>query len=322
MEDFETLEKEANDDRAKKATLSGGAFRLFWVYGGMKPERETATGWRDCFTHLRHWREEYPESVTPRIATAEAYIQWAWAARGNAYSDRTAGEGMRLFEERAAKALDMLNEASAMKAKDPHYYNVMVEVAIAQGWSPEKVLKVVKDAVSFDSTYYHTYQRYAQYLDTKWYGSPGARAAFATALADQVKGKEGDYLYFSVANTVDCNCEGAAEELRQFSWTRVKKGYAAGEEMYGRSYVKMNLFAHMAVTIGDRATATAVFKRMGGNFDPRVWGSEQRFRERKAWAYDIALSELPPEGERDNSPIDAGPVIMPKPQVQTPGSRP
>jgi hypothetical protein len=316
MEDFPTLEQEAAVDREKRVRFPGGAFKLYWFYQGMRTAKHTNItpgDWREVFVHLQHWREEYPESVTAKMATAEAYMFWGWAARGTRYSENTTTQGMQLFEERSEAAEAMLDQVSKMKSKDPHFYYVQQELAIAQGWEPGRALASVKEAVASDSAYYHTFQKFAQYLSPKWYGEPGAAAAFGATLADQVKGKQGEFLYFSIANTIDCNCEGAEVEMATLVWPRVKKGYEAGEELYGVSWVKLNLLAHMAVTVHDRTAAKAAFAKIGANWDVETWGSLPRFREYKAWAYNVAPSELPLEVPEQRKPVVAGPLITSEP---------
>lgn len=93
---FDDLEKAAREARTGKARLRAGVWKLYKFYDAVetpyKRHNATEAEWSAYFATFKDWISAYPESPTPRIALAEGYVSYAWAARGNGYAD-TVSEG-------------------------------------------------------------------------------------------------------------------------------------------------------------------------------------------------------------------------------------
>src|ERR1041385_1857811 len=98
-----------------------------------------------------------PKSITPRVALAELYINYAWQARGQEYADKVTDDNFRLFEERIAMAKATLDEAADLKEKCPQWYNSMQSVALGQAWSKAQAAKLFEEAIAFEPGYYYFY---------------------------------------------------------------------------------------------------------------------------------------------------------------------
>ena len=105
-----------------------------------------------------------PSSVTARIALAGAYANYAWEARGSDYADTVTKNGWKLFAQPIDKAKEILEEASTLKAKCPHWYVVMQRVALAESWDLARATALLDQAVAFEPDYYYYYRAHAGYL--------------------------------------------------------------------------------------------------------------------------------------------------------------
>lgn len=286
-EKFDELDQLATSERAGKGRFVGGGWRLYTLYLGLANpvgDNPADSDWTVLIQRLNRWQALKPNSITPRVALAEAYLNYAWEARGKGYADKVTSAGWDLFSERVQTAKKVLQEALPLKEKCPQWYSSMQTVALAEGWDRSEADELLRQAISFEPDYYYYYQDYARYLLPKWYGEEGDVAKFAETAADRVGGARGDMLYFRIASEVNCECEGAP----RLSWPRIQKGYAAVAEQYGISSLNLNKYGSMAVHYEDAEVARQVFMKIGDDWDPSVWGSAQLFQNSKSWALETS----------------------------------
>lgn len=222
--------------------------------------------------------------MTAKIALAQAYVYYGHEARGNGYADSVSDEGWRLLAERTNIAYSILQEAAALPAKCPYWYEVMIQIAREQGWTKPKTEQMVEGLYALDPAYYHVYREYANYLLPKWYGTPGEAEAFAESISNRIGGDAGDFVYFELATTIYC---GKCESLRDpitMSWPRIKKGYAVMERLYGTSLLKMNRYAMLATRAHDKDAAKDTFSDIGDDWDSTVWRDKMTFDTAKRLA--------------------------------------
>jgi hypothetical protein len=287
-QDFDGLDRAADMARSTKSRFPGATWKLYDFYDSVsKPSGVSQAGDADWNSHialLKKWISLKPQSITPRIALAETYLNYGQKARGNGYADTVTEEGWRKQGDSANLALATLKEASALPQKCPYWYEAMMHVALAQGWDTSATKALVEELISFEPGYYHVYREYANYLQPKWYGEEGDSEAFANTISKRIGGEEGSFIYFEIASLLNCGPCGDGTEAFKLSWPKVKEGYAALEHLYGTSDLKMNRFAYMASKAGDKTIAKEVFTRIGDRWDQKVWRSRQRFQTAKAWA--------------------------------------
>jgi len=82
--DFDALEKEADSVRRNKSRFPGGVWKLYVFYEGLEGpfggERATDAEWAAHIETLKHWATVKPDSVTARVALAQAYFGWGYKA--------------------------------------------------------------------------------------------------------------------------------------------------------------------------------------------------------------------------------------------------
>ncbi len=290
-ENFPELDCIADAARVNQLRFRGGKWQLHSFYRGVSEIEGHATeeDWNNRISHLQKWTSANPKSITAAVALAQAYLNFAWHARGDGFTDTVTESGWRLFGQRADKAKSILDAAASLATKCPQWYLSMLQVARAQGWDVEQSTKVLQQAATSFPDYYYSYGSLAGYMLPKWGGEEGDAANFAKQSADRVGGTKGDILYFRIGERVVCACD--EPEFRRFSWARLQKGYEAIEKEYGSSDSDLNVLALMATKNNDSVVADAAFKRIGDNFDIEKWIEADFFKQMKDWAANMAPAE-------------------------------
>jgi hypothetical protein len=306
-EDFAALDKLADTVRSSKARFPGGGWKLTYLYEALStmPSASAASeaDWEDRLGLLRRWTAARPESITARVCLAKVYLSYAWAARGDGYANTVNNQGWQLFHERVRQAGKELMMATTLKAKCPEWYQIMQQVALAEGADKDQLRAIFEKAIEYEPLYFAYYQRYAFALLPKWAGEPGDTEAFAEESYRKVGGKEGAHLYFEIAANLCGRCGDF--DSAGYSWAKLKEGFAATEQLYGISQLKLNRFAYMAATYGDREVAAKTFARIGPHYDVSVWGSRGRFESQRTWAGLPARADAPATGQK--SPTNPSP---------------
>jgi hypothetical protein len=286
-QNYEQLEKEAQQARTTKARFPGGVWKLFVFYEALDAAGRNKTATDDDWMYYQQlaqeWMKQRPDSITAQVALAEAYLNFGWHARGGGYADTVTDDGWKRFHSQVELARSVLNNAAKLKEKCPYWYEAMQHVATAQGWPKSQARELFEQAVAFEPSYYHYYREYTSFLLPKWCGKDGEAEAFAAETAMNVHGREGLFLYFEIASVMACPCggENASEHLQRLSWPRIKQGYETLEQLYGTSRLKRNRYASMAVAANDFQTAQQMFSEIGEDWEPGVWWNKANFEKTK-----------------------------------------
>lgn len=276
----------ADSARSHKEKFSGGMWKIHLLYWGLsdpQPENVHATesDWQGLLANLQQWVNTKPNSVTARIALASAYAEYAWAARGDGYSNTVSDSGWRLFGERLAKARQLLDEADRLPTKCPEWFVAMLDVALGEGWNFDEIHSLYDKAVAFEPGYYYYYRQFGNLLLPKWFGEQGDTERFAEQVANEAGGDRGDALYFQIATKLICGCS----DQPKMSLPRIVKGFNASERLYGPSMLNLNLIAKLATQSAesDPVTAQSAFTRIGDQWDEETWGTKEHFDSIKTW---------------------------------------
>ncbi|MFL6333136.1 MAG: tetratricopeptide repeat protein [Pyrinomonadaceae bacterium] len=291
--EFDVLERATASARASKARVADGTWELAIIYSGLEaPEEEESApeaAWQYHIERLKRWADARPDSVTARVALAQAYVSYAWHARGNGYANTVSERGGQLFHERLALAHRPLEEARGLEERCPHWYASMLRLGLSEGWDRGTYERVFNEATAFEPGYTSFYSTKAMYLLPRWYGQPGEWTRFAEASADGVGGRVGSALYYLIVRNL---ADTLKVELRPgnflngegVSWPRLKQGMADADRLYGMSPVENNRACFVASSLGDRNLTREYLKRIGDKWEQRVWHDAQTFEATKSWA--------------------------------------
>lgn len=282
-EEFDQLDCLADSARSFKARFAGGMWKLHNFYTALDSPRlhPTPADWNQHMHHLSRWVARKPNSMTARVALAEALLAYAWEARGDGTADTVSNDGWRLFEQRTEEAKTVLLSAKVLPMC-PEWYVAMQRVALAQGWKRERAATLLQQAVAFEPGYFYFYRMFANYLLPQWFGEEGDSERFAKDAADRLGGARGDILYAQIAS---CMCD-PEERFKNMSWPRIQRGFAAMEGQYGQSVINRNAFAYMAVKKNDAIVADRELSSIGDRWDKDVWHNKSYYDSCKTWAAD------------------------------------
>jgi len=284
---FEQLDCLADSVRTDKERFPGGMWKIHAIYIGLAkpPLHPTQEDWDTHLGLLQRWVSTTPDSITARVALAESNVHYGEDARGTGFADTVSESGWRLLAERAAKAKQILEEASTLSAKDPEWYLAMQYIALDQDWEPSARQTLLEQAIKFEPAYYYYYRVYANSILPQWGGEEGEVAAFLKKASDQIGGDAGDILYFRVAGNVVCGCQ--TDQRLNLSWPRILKGFDAVEKQSGAAPENWNLLAHMAVSFNDALVANKLFVRIGDQWSEDIWHDSSAFESAKQWAKQV-----------------------------------
>ena len=284
--EFEKLDCIADSARDHKEMFPGGTWKLHAIYLGLEKPRVHATqkDWKAHIALLKQWIAARPQSITARVALAEAYVDYAWDARGHGYSDTVSETGWKLFNERAAQGRKTLTQASTLRQKCPEWYAAMQDVALAQGWKPSAKQALLDQAVKFEPDYFYYYRRYAVSILPQWDGEDGQLEKFLQSTADHIGGEAGDILYFQVAGLLVC-CQ--IDQKLKFSWPRIQRGFADLEKHRGAAPENWNRLARIAAIHQDPVVANQMLARIGDQWSQEIWQTFSYFEAVRDWAKQV-----------------------------------
>lgn len=283
--DFKTIEKLADEARKNKTRLTGGIWKIDVIYAGTTVfyaeypgQKITDELSKNRIELLKSWKEQSPESITPRVAVASAYLNYGWFARGSGYMNTVSNEDKRLFSERLSLAENELFEAKKLNEKCPRWYWVLLYLGLNYGWSAEDFNSLFEEAVEFEPNYLLFYLVKSTKLTPKWGGKPGEWQTFFDSLPNKLAtldADEADIIYFIVGarEAID---DSFSINFSTFSKERIKNGYKKMCEKYGNNNRRLNQYAFLTVKIGDFESARDAIRQIGKNRDNKVWG-EQSF---------------------------------------------
>ena len=239
--------------------------------------------WKQLLAKLQKWQASYPDSATARISLAYFYVNYAWRARGIGLANTVEGTQWKLFNERGARAKNILLEAASSKEKDPFWYQLMQLIARNEGWDKAQARELFEQAIAFEPGYYHYYIEQSHFLLPQWYGDSGEIQVFADETLRRVPEPDGSMLYFWIFSSEVCYCQEGMEALSRAAYPRLRQGYSNITQFYGLSNLNANRFAFMAAVNRDKPSAHDAFASVV-KMDENIWQSEQTFEQFRMWA--------------------------------------
>ena len=285
---FDDLEKIATDERSSRARTHGGAWLIEHFYLDL-----TAIGHDDCACggrgstysfdgkrkSLESWLAAKPDSMTPRIALAELWANYAWQGRGG----ETGDEQWKAFNDGMTHALDLLRPVDPNA--DPQVYYLELQATPVYDEPRKKLDEIYARAVrAFPNFPDYATTRF-NYLLERWYGEPGEAAAFTKTLLTTPGGDEGLIAYFSVAR-VFLGVERNFSVLFDGSgvaYPTLAKAFAVRSATVGVSNADVNVLMYYAVAALDKKTAAMLAKKIGDKWEPSVWTEKKYYDAAVTW---------------------------------------
>jgi hypothetical protein len=287
QEDFAQLEKMAQQNRSEKGRVTGGFWKTNEFYNEvgyqLRSVNSKGTDYEGQIGRINRWIAAYPQSATARIALADLYISYAYFARGSGFSDSVGESQWKVYSARVSQAREILLEAAQLKQRDPGWYASMQLVALYEGWDKAQARDLFDQAVSFEPTFYHYYRYYAQYLEPKWFGTPGEVQRFAEESTAHLSDPDSSILYFQIVGPLGCYCRQAMEDLPHINYPKTRMGYENLTRLYGTDDLLANRFAFIASTFKDQSAAHEAFAAITAP-DLSIWYTQEIFDNAHTWA--------------------------------------
>jgi hypothetical protein len=274
---YEEIDRIAAAARVSKARLRGGYWELHILYGAINYPSGSNPSESDMeafIARLKQWAAQRPASITPRVALASVYQNYAGAARGDGYAAEVSEEGWRGFHERIHLARQVLQDSMALE-KDAEWYLMLQMVAGAEGVELGGQKTLFDQAVAFEPGYQYFYRVLGMMLMPRWFGEEGDLARFAEQASDKIGGKEGDLIYYHIGSYISCFCK-ADPEFETLDWPRIKRGYLVQRELYGDAGSAESRMARLAA-VRDWEFSDELFTHLNGERDPIVWPSQEEY---------------------------------------------
>ncbi|MEO7931544.1 MAG: CPBP family intramembrane glutamic endopeptidase [Chthoniobacterales bacterium] len=305
-QDTAGLEALAAELRVSKESLKSGTWLLttFYECAVVVPEDDPA-GDQTAMAFYEKWAADSPESITAQLCLAQAYVDYAWIARGSGWASTVTAEGQRLMDERLALAWKVLEKARGLPEKCPQWTVVAQSVALGQGWSHERYFAMVEEAIRREPTYGQTYNSACYWLLPRWYGEKGDFEKWIAKLADAHPEKDKHYaLLVWQADAMNMPDEMVFANDR-LDWERAKRGFTIWTQQDPESLPLRNEFIHLAMLANDRATTRAQFDVIGGKYWPSFWHKKPAsFEQARQFAYANGENPLRSHSTSTRRPLD------------------
>ncbi len=347
---FAALDAAADQARASKERFPGADWKLFVFYQSLAWPNVSGTAtdpqWKTHLDRLEKWMRESPKSQTARIASANAWVEYAKLARtsdrdwrgfdkdvgGKEYQKRLKQANIALDFDTKNFFVNLAQEAKGEIRRDPtaklpslcpHFY--FVKLALEQGrafddWT--RYNDIFARAVALEPNYYYFYQTKAFDLMVQNHGVKGQWEAFAENSIKSVGGAEGDITYYMIVSFVRpryITQDGHGDFFRDNNiWgQKIWDGYKELEAKYGTNKFRLNEMALLAAKAQQFAVAKILFERIGDDWDERVWGTRTAFEGYR----NVAKAKAPTPATRLKSDLTSLKARLSSPQTTYPKSQ-
>ena len=223
FEQLEKLEKALQDSKAEN---SDGTWKVDSFYSTLVDDSGwTEKDYQKYIPQFEKWLKQNPKASTARLALAEAYISYAWLARGHGYSDTVGKEGWTKFESRMKQAKEVLDADPEIKSKSPVAYSEYANLAQGQKMDKASYMKMIAECHKVWPEYTSIDQSPCYFLLERWYGEKGEVEKFIESRADEIGGDRGDMLYAQLVWNDSAYFEDLFSESSPIKWPRVKAGF-------------------------------------------------------------------------------------------------
>jgi hypothetical protein len=249
--DFASLDAMAETFRATKARTSSGLWKLTLFYVGVQRAFNRQGGdWAQRVAQA--WTDQYPQSSTTHLVYADMLPN-------------------------AERARTYLEAQKNVAAQDPRWYEMMAQIASAQGWPRPRFAQMIEEGLDQAPEYYPIYFAAVDYLSPGSGGSSAEIDGFARTAVKRTKETDGWGLYARIYWYASQAVFG--DQLftaSQVDWPDMKKGMDDVLRQYADGWNLAN-FVRFACLKGDDQKVKELTERM----DERAWAvwDDQNYSE-------------------------------------------
>jgi hypothetical protein len=289
-QNFKYLEKLAQEYRVNKSRTPSGVWKLTSFYYGIHDysaniDIKDENYWNAIKSRTEGWIKEYSNSPTPYISHGIVMKQYAWKFRGRGFANTVPEEAWKPFREHLNNAKVFLEKHKAKASTDPHWYEVMADIANGLGMNSTEFQKIIEEGLKKEPLYYQLYFVAAHYFAPKWHGSAEDIENFANSSVAITKDQIGLEMYTRIYWFMYQAQYGERLFLdSNVVWEKMKKGIDDILKRYPDQW-NINNFALFACLAKDKQKAKELFNMIKEPAMLQVWESESKYLRYKSWAY-------------------------------------
>ena len=274
---YDKLDQAADEARAKDLALSDGQPLLTAIYDGVIGcgcgNQLTDELWQVRKQRIEEWAKRKPQSTTARLALAAFPVRYAWMARGGGYANTVSPEGWKLFRERMEEGRKSLLALKGNARQDAGWYEMMLDVALSQGWPREKYDALFSEAVEKYPYYSPFYFSRMEFYDARWHGSQQESQRVVEEAVARTRERWGEILYARLNWLI-------ADEMMfltgRIDWPRMKSGFEQMVKDYPDPWNFHN-FAKFACLASDLKTLQTLLPKISGGPIVAAWDNRPEF---------------------------------------------
>jgi tetratricopeptide (TPR) repeat protein len=257
--DYDKLDQLAEKYRSSKERYADGVWKLTSFYDGMVLSKHAPVeAWDARLDTFARWTLARPDSITARVAWANALTDYAWIARGSGETDTVSSGGWRLFFGRLTQAVQILKGGMPLKEKCPIYWSVLLRTALGLHAHRPQFDTIFETAIKTEPDNAAYYFRRAIYLLPRWYGTNGEWQSDLGESTGRIIGDNGDKLYAQVVWNMESYYKENPFIGGSLSWERLDNGFAVIEKQFPDSLAAKIERATLAVLLTE-ARATVIY---------------------------------------------------------------
>jgi len=243
-----------------------------------------------------------PHSTIPLDFKGKVYVNLAWDARGNGWSDTITPEGADLMRQRLQIAREALTVASDEDSFDFAAPTQMLNVLLEDGSGQPEMERWFIKATEANPDHRPAYGHRMYYLEPKWNGSPEAMLDFGRECVATQNFAAGIPLELASAHEALSRYYGgrySAKPQRQYfmenpsSWDDICSGFVPALYLDPDNYHNRSLFARYAVWCGQYDEAKRQFTLLADHADLQVFGNQLQFQKLRNEANGASASTQP-----------------------------
>ncbi|HZZ42165.1 MAG TPA: DUF4034 domain-containing protein [Tepidisphaeraceae bacterium] len=266
-----------------------------WVNVMGKEEGKKGDRAELCEKLVPAWVEAYPKAVGPWVFKGQAYVGYAWDARGDGWGNTVTADGSKAMGERLKVARAALEKAYELDPKDARGPTEMISVELGEGNGRAEMEKWWKRAMDANPDNYQACSNKLYYLEPKWYGSPGEMIAFGRECLSEGNW-EGRIPFILVDAHMQLSKYPSAGKGDYFAqpevWKDIRSVYGPFLERYSTAVWDRSYYAYYATRCGEWGVAKKQFEVLGNKVDLTPFGN------REAYEFLVKKANAMSEGEK------------------------
>jgi hypothetical protein len=288
---FAEITELADRYRIDKSRTGGGLWKLSVLYSGIDDAINNETVGDDLVpmfraidSKMQRWVALQPNSPTAHLAYAHAKMRNAWRMRGGGYADTVTPDGWKLFAAYVEGTRFYLEKTKAIAAIDPHWYEMMLSIAIYQSWDEKRFGVMFDAATAREPLFYQTWFAAVSYFLPKWRGDVKYVELFAQLAASKTAATEGAGMYARIywyASQSQFGDDIFRDSLA--NWPKMKLGFDDVLARYPDAW-NYNNYGKFACLARDKKTTNELLRKIGKHPIPEAWGTRGLIEKCRAWA--------------------------------------